>query len=221
MPRTLVGTDNFNRATLDADWSQRNADNGSVQITASTVYCGTAFGVMGYAKYVGSLAGSIGNDHYMSVVITGAPTGTANYGISVHARVSDDLNAARDCYFVRLSDELALGKIVNGTETILASGGGPTWANGDRLEIEVEGTSVRACRNGTPIGGAYTVTDTSLTTGGVGIGALGDPGICTGDDAQFGTVAAAATAGRSAAAVGSGLNSLGTALSRASLPSGF
>lgn len=191
MARNLVGTDNFNRAALGADWSQRNASNGSVQINANTVVTGSAFGVMGYAKYVGALAGSIGNDHYVSLAITGAPTGTANYGMSVHMRVSDDVDGARDCYFVRLSDQLYLGKIVNGVETILASGGGPTWANGDRLEGEAEGTTIRACRNGTPIGGAYTVTDTSLTTGGVGIGSMGDPGICSGDNVEFGTLAAA------------------------------
>lgn len=181
MARTLVASDNFNRASLGTDWSQRNSAAAILQITGSTAVCGSVFGQDGVAAWVG--AGSFTNDQCSSIVINGTPTGSNNYGMAACVRISADTDGNRDYYYALVSDTTYLNKIVNGTITTLFSGS-VTWAGGDRLEVEAEGTTIRLCKNGSPPSGSWVVTDTSIASGAPGVLGRGDPGICTGDDWQ-------------------------------------
>lgn len=195
MARTLIASDDFNRASLGANWAQCNAIEGSIAINASTqIYGPNALGdgARQSARWVG--AGSFTDDQYSSLEITLLSNFTTDYGIGVIARASADTNAARDQYVVFVCADSGgpsyttnFGKVVNGTYTSLHTAA-VTWSVGDRVEIECEGTTIRACKNGTPLGGAFTVTDTSLTTGVPGVAGSGGATTARGDNWQGGNV---------------------------------
>lgn len=181
-------SDNFNRAgpALGANWAGLvDTLVGAITISASTVFVGVASDADSAARWVG--AGNFGNDHWSSAVFAETDFGATGYAIGVIARASADTDANRDYYFHRANsnDTSEFGKTINGAETIFNSGA-VTWSDGDRVEIEVEGTTIRACKNGVPIGGAFTVTDSALSTGLPGILAQGDSAVATGDDWEAG-----------------------------------
>lgn len=189
MARVLIASDGFNRAgpAPGADWAQLNvALGGGVQIVGSTQIAGTVAGVQAAARWVG--AGAFGADQYSSIVLPSGDQNSASYAIGAIARASGDTDGARDYYYVFVSSATVFGKVVNGTDTIFVSDGAPSWPDGDRVELECEGTTIRVMRNGVAMGGAFTVTDASISNGQPGIIALGDPGITSGDDWEGGNL---------------------------------
>lgn len=192
MARTSIATDNFNRAgpALGANWTELNALNaGSPSIVASTVMQGGSAGHIAACRWDG--AGTFSNDQYSSIVALDLTFSSANYAQGVICRASADTHTARDYYFfVVLSNQVgALGKIVNGTETILHSDS-VSFANGSRIELECEGTTIRAMKDGVALGGSWTVTDASLSTGKPGIAPVGGDEVCTADDWEGGDITA-------------------------------
>lgn len=175
MARTTIATDDFNRASLGADWSQINSSFNSVTINSSSRVAGT-FQIQptdekGIALWVG--AGSFTNDQYASVKLTSAPGGGSSCGIGVVCRASSS-GATKNCYEAWVdgafpSPVTYLTKRVSGTRTVIFSSTSPSWTTNDLLELEVEGTTLRVCKNGTPLGGSFTQTDSSLATGAVGV----------------------------------------------------
>lgn len=195
--RTSIATDNFNRAApLGADWTQLNITlGGSVSIGSSTVYGGASGGQpVNGATAVWSGAGTFSNDQYSSAVFVETDFGSENYRIGVICRASTDTNANRDYYYhsAGSNNVSILGKIVNGTNTAIHTAS-VTWDDGDRVELECEGTTIRAMKSGVALGGSFTATDTALTTGKPGITANGDSFVATGDDWEGGDLSAAAT----------------------------
>jgi hypothetical protein len=100
---------------------------------------------------------------------------STGYYIGVAVRCSADTDGARDYYALIVSSDAAgpnyttrLIKIVNGSATTLHSAS-VAWASGDTVELEVEGTTLTGMKNGSALGGSFTQTDTSLTTGKPGI----------------------------------------------------
>lgn len=178
MARIQVVTDNFNRAALGADWAQLNPAWGDMAISGSTVVRGptaTDNTIAQAARYVGSSAGSITSDQYAAIqYVTYGGVAASDYGLGVVCRASTDQDGARDFYYFIVRDDgtAVLGKQVNGTHTTL-NNGAVSWASGDIVALEVEGTTLRACKNTTPLGGAWTLTDSSLSGGGVGIAGMG------------------------------------------------
>lgn len=175
MARSLIASDNFNRAALGADWQNLvSASRGDV-ITASSTHITGQYAGLGddhpTARWVG--AGTFLDNQYASVVLLNVVPGGTTYRTGVIVRSSADTGAGRDYYeaFVNLNGTIKtnLVKFVNGTMTVLAESTSPSWAVNDRLDLEVEGTTLRVCKNGTPLGGIFTVTDTSLTTGQPGV----------------------------------------------------
>jgi hypothetical protein len=173
--RSLVASDNFNRAdgAVGANWTQLYGFWGNMLVDTNQ-YRGAAGSDanMSAAAWAGS--GSFANDQYSSAILTDDGGGFGNAG-GVIARASTDTDANRDYYFFRWSPNTGtteLGKIVNGTETILVTSTTPTWAEGDRIEIECEGTTIRGMKNGVTVsaGATFSTTDSSL--------ASGKPGIC-------------------------------------------
>lgn len=143
----------------------------------------------GAARWVG--AGVFANNQYSSLTLLDVHFG-ATARIGVLARASGDTDGARDYYFYRHEDsgDLAvLGKVVNGTETILDSRAS-AFAVNDRIELEVEGTTLRGMKNGTTL---VTVIDSALATGNPGV-MNEQTGQLFGDDWEGGDLTAAGVA---------------------------
>ena len=198
---TFSGADN---ADLGApDWAQVFAWNGSVRhfsTPANSFYGSGGSGPSNFsgARYIGSTTFSA--DHYSSVKIAQF---TAAGAVAALARVSTDYDSAgqssRDFYFLLAAKSglTTLGKVVNGTAgyTPLVSSSSPTWSVGDRVEIEVEGTTIRGLKNGVLItaGATYEVTDTSLSSGNPGIGGYGGSSYSLGKEWSAGDLTAGAS----------------------------
>lgn len=181
MARTLVASDNFNRANgavganyeyiRDSAWQANPPEIATNKLVPLSD--GTHFQVCRWAG-----AGSFTNDQYAKLEIGGLGFFGATYRQGVVARCSADTNTAADMYGYYVLDDgsstrtTVLWKIVNGTQTTLDSAS-VAWANGDTIEIEVEGTTVRGLKNGAVI---VSVTDTSLATGKPGFVVAGDSG---------------------------------------------
>lgn len=193
--QTSVATDNFNRASLGADWDQLNPTQGSMATFTSTVVGGGTSGADAArqaARWIG--AGTFSDNQYASLEIVTLGNITTDYSMGVICRASADDDGARDYYEVVVFASSAgpdyttqLGKVVNGTYTVLNSGS-VAWAAADDIGIQCDGTSIRATKNGTAIGGSFTQTDSSLTTGAPGIAGSGD-GSNTGDNWDAGNMA--------------------------------
>lgn len=123
------------------------------------------------ACWIGS--GTFTDDQYSSLTIVNTPAGSSSSAaVGVIVRASG--NAGTRSFYEFYIDGAAtvnttLVKWVSGTRTVLNTSTSPTWAAGDKIELEVEGTTVRAMKNGVALGGSYTTTDSSVTTGSPGV----------------------------------------------------
>jgi hypothetical protein len=205
MARTAVATDNFNRASLGADWAQLNTTlAGDVTVDASVKFRGQystqPTNQKSAARWVG--AGTFTDDQYAKVKLLNPPpadfSGGANCELGVIVRASADTNGAKDFYEVACVHVSAgttnLCKWANGTRTLLATASVSYSAN-DTLELEAIGTGsstvVTAYKNGVAIAGlAY--TDTSALTGGVP-GVTASSAALFGDDWEGGNITAPAS----------------------------
>ena len=158
MARTLVASDNFNRASLGSDWSMVCTIRGNIVITASTKVWGEYAAIADdhpTAKWAG--AGTFTDDQYSSAVLLDSTPPGSTYRFGVIVRASTGTNATRDYYeaYVALITGAVtthLVKFVDGVATYIHTSSSPTWADNDRIELEVEGNTLRVCKNGTPLG---------------------------------------------------------------------
>jgi hypothetical protein len=193
MARTSIATDDFNRAGpgFGANWTTLTpGTTGPGKITASTVIEGSDTSP---SAEVWSGAGTFTDDQYSSLEILDLSFGTSSYGQGVLCRASTDTDAGRDYYYFSVRSDLTatLGKVVNGTNTALntASVSGIFTSTGvQRVELECEGTTIRAMRDGTALGGAWTVTDSALTTGKPGVFPQNNGAGVTGDNWEGGNI---------------------------------
>ena len=171
MARTAVATDNFNRADgpgLGANWTNVGpfaSSSGVMRINSSINIYGGGGGDCA-ARWTG--AGTFTADQYSSLVVTGVGTDFSYVGVI--ARASSDADGNRDYYKYQMRGifgTTSLVKVVNGVETTLsATPATLTWNDGDRIEIECEGTSIRGLKNGVV---QHSATDSALTTGVPGV----------------------------------------------------
>lgn len=193
MARTSVATDNFNRASLGSNWINVNTGNaGDISINSSVKFAGqyTTQPTNQIAEAVWAGSGSFTNDHYSEIKILNVQdAGGTSQRHGVLARASGS-GATRTAYMAVVEQSFAspqttyIAKIVSGTITILYSSTS-AWVDNDKLSIECEGTTIRVCKNGTPLGGSFTLTDSSITTGTPGIAATN---AAYGDDWDGGTI---------------------------------
>jgi hypothetical protein len=174
MARTLIASDNFNRASLGTDWSDLNSGWNTLSIAGSVaaVYSFSTISLaqFGATRWVGS--GSFSNNQYSEIDPTGFAFGGGAEAIGAGVRVSADEGTEQNGYYFHVRDDAASGgshlailwKVVGGTTTVLHSAS-VTWGDGDKISIEAEGTTIRGCKNGTPLGGSFTQTDSDLSTG--------------------------------------------------------
>lgn len=197
MARTSIATDDFNRASLGANWTNINVSNGgNLSIDSSIRITGqySSFGDdanAAVAMWVG--AGSFTNDQYSSLKLTNfisAGQG-ASYPIGVAVRASGS-DASRSYYAAVVKDSASnttrLFKVVSGALTQLATTTGTTWADNDVITIECEGTAIRVFKNATQIT-ALNSTDSSIASGATGVAGVN---ALYGDDWDGGNITAAA-----------------------------
>jgi hypothetical protein len=192
MARTSVATDNFNRASLGSNWQGLYTWDGNLTIQSSTLVRGS--GTANPARWNGS--GTFSDNQYSSAtIVTFGGVDTSNYYLGCICRASGDVDSSatntRDFYEFIVQDvsarRIELAKTVNGTRTILAFSATSSFANGDIISMEVEGTTLRGYRNGVLI---LSATDSDLTTGKPGL--IGSDGT-TMDDWDGGDVTASTT----------------------------
>lgn len=179
--RSLVASDSFTRADgpIGADWAyiREIAWTASPPQVLTNRLVGSATGShYQVARWIG--AGSFSDDQYAQIYIDNIVNSSNSYRAGVVVRCSGDTDTAADYYAWNVhsvgsstkSNELI--KVVNGTETVLFSTP-QAWVDGDSLALEVEGTTLRAYRNGSVVA---TVTDSDLATGKPGVLAAGNSG---------------------------------------------
>lgn len=200
MTRTSIATDDFNRASLGANWTNVNTGNaGSISIDSSTRAVGQ-YGVQPtneIAEAVWAGTGSFTADQYSEVTLINplANGGAANRQACA-VRMSGTGGTRSEYQAVVQQDSATtpttyIAKVVSGTITILYSAA-QAWANADKLSLEAEGTTLRLCRNGVPLGGGFTLTDSSVATGTPGVAATVAAYL---DAWEGGNVSAASTGG--------------------------
>lgn len=176
------------------DFTALNPADGSIVIDTNRIESNVSSQTLD-ARWTGS--GTFSDDQYAKLTVTGLsnPGGLNQMGVIL--RASADTEGSRDCYrvFVRENNttEIRIEKIVNGTTTVLNTTNVSAFANGDTVEGEVEGTTIRSYRNGTLVA---SVTDSALTTGKPGITARLEfgPGLF-GDNWEAGDMTAASSGG--------------------------
>lgn len=203
--RTSVATSTFTGTNGNdvASFTQTNGSDGAIRYDTNKYE--NPF--TGFADAYWSGAGTFTNDQYATAVVTGLSNPGGNNAVGIVLRCSTDTGAGRDCYRIYVYEDsttaIKIDKVVNGTVTNLATTSVGAFANGDTVEGEVEGTTLRAYRNGVQVG--TDITDSALTTGKPGVcGVLGfGPGLF-GDDWVGGNLTASA-AGQPTSIRGSGV----------------
>ncbi len=199
MPRVLVQSDNFNRASLDSNWTNQNTGAaGNVLIDSSTRATGQfsaqATDQLAAARWTG--AGAFTADQYSVLRLTNVTSGggvITRAGVTVRSSGSGTARAyyeavVQQTFTTSMLTELAVW--VSGVGRTVLHSASLVWANGDLLELEVEGTTLRVLRNGVPLGGGFTRTDATLTSGVPGITITGS---AFGDDWEGGNITASST----------------------------
>jgi len=192
--RTTIATDNFNRASLGANWTQTDDFNCApgIQIVSSTIIDSSHTGPCS-ARYTGA---SFTDQQYslMALVFFNADN---NQRMGVACLMSPDMNGGQDRYEYTILDDSGTGtktteiaKVVNNTRTVLASSS-VTWSVSDTIEIECDPTAhtVTGFKNG--VQQVQATSQTDLTTGLPGVTIMGG---YQGDNWEGGNVSAAAAA---------------------------
>lgn len=200
MPRTLIASDDFNRAdgAVGANWlyirdtawqaNPPNVTSGQLTPRAS----GDNYQAI---RWAGS--GSFSDDQYAKITLQAFSFQTNAYRVGVIVRCSADTNTAADYYSAWVADNAANGstktltveKRVNGTKSTLLTHTSTTWTNGDTLSLEVEGTTLRVYKNDVQVGSD--ITDSSLSTGKPGALVAGGGNVPAGDNWEGGDVSSA------------------------------
>jgi hypothetical protein len=171
MARVSVATAD---GTTLTGFTQTNVNNaGSISIDSGIQFTGQfnlQAGVdLASVRWTG--AGSFNNDGYSSIkCINFTSNGGAAvcHGVTIRCSGAD---ATRTCYEAFLEQDstttpvLVFQKWVNGTRTLLNSGTVSWSGNASRLELEAVGTTITVMKDGVAIGGAFTQTDSSISSG--------------------------------------------------------
>jgi hypothetical protein len=190
MARTLVASETFTysdgalASVSGGNWTSLNPSLATPRVTSNKF--DTEHSNRAVARWTG--AGTWLANQYAKITLSGLTSGNAVIGVIV--RASADIDGNRDYYSAWVNENAGaflteIYKTVNGTETQLSSVSGDGWANGDIIEIEAEGTTIRVFRNG---GLLRSVTDSDIagsSSDRAGVIAIAGP---LGDDWEGGTL---------------------------------
>ncbi len=169
MSRTLVKSDAFTYsngalATVSSgDWTSINSGSATLNCSGNKAVSAHVNYAIGRWEGGSTGAGTWTADQYAKAAITRSANSGNRAGVIV--RCSADTNANRDYYAAYVmenagSADTFIIKTVNGTNTTLSNVSGDGWADGDTIEIEAEGTTIRVFRNGVEL---RNVTDSSIS----------------------------------------------------------
>lgn len=195
MPRsTIAGPITLKDSSVfSANFTQTNTNSGGdILIDANGAYgqytaqagAGDDYAHRASARYTGT--GTVTADQASSAVLAVGLVGTAARSAGVCVLASGS-NTTRTHYEVSVSMSFGstfgttLRKVVNNTVTILYADT-VSWAVGQRVELEADTTTtpgstiLRVCKDGVPLGGGFTLTDSTspISTGNPGIVASGN-----------------------------------------------
>ncbi len=171
--RVQVISDDFNRTggLLGSNWT--DLITASTALIVNDMVRGTSLITGSAAIWTGS--GTLTANQYADVEIRSLNNLSTDYWIGVLLRASTDTDANRDYYLARVFENSAgptytteISKVVNSSLTVLYSAA-QSWTVSDRIGLEAVGTSLMLTRNGVALGGGFTLTDSTLTTGRAGI----------------------------------------------------
>lgn len=170
MPRSLIASDDFNRATLGSNWSNvMEFTAGFMTIESSTAVRGQyqAQGLHGHAvaRWVG--AGTFTANQYSSIKITQTASGLGTgqtQGATVRTGAGMDSTSSYVEIYYQHAGNIVMVKRVGGVYYQIATTAQFLVAN-DILSIECEGQVYRSYVNGVLLGGAFTYTDDGTTNG--------------------------------------------------------
>lgn len=180
---TTLATDNFNRAdsgNLGSNWTLASSITDCNVIPIASNKASAPLGI-GYGEFYN--AASFPNDQWGQVTIVTADT-TSDCGFGIILRYS-----ASGMYFAQASTHES--RIYKGTapNTYAQVGSdGPGFADGDVFYSEIQGTTLVVKNNGSTV---ITATDSSFSSGAVGLWASGSGTTSTADDWSAGDFAGA------------------------------
>lgn len=161
---STLASDTFNRANanpIGGNWTTGSGD-GAMQITSNAAW--PADNTLDSQAYYNAVTWPA--DQWSEVAVTsGTIGGGTGFGVSArksaaaatHYRLVVDRNA---------SNNIELAKVVAGAFTLIWDRTS-AYSDGDVIRLEVQGTTLRAYRNGTQIGADS--TDSGIATGNAGI----------------------------------------------------
>lgn len=188
MARSVVATEDFS-ADL-ANWTQWNSAWGNCTITAGDQLQGPGGQPCGI-YWTG--AGTFTADQYSKIVVGGGGWYGSAYRTGCAVRMSGNGGTTRSCYFLRVEWDgspnrtVRLGKVVNGTETSIATTS-LAVVDGDVFWLEMVGSAFTCYRNTTEILAGN--SDTDLASGVPGAVAQ-EPSAAWLDDVELGNITAA------------------------------
>jgi hypothetical protein len=157
MARTSIATDAFTysngvlESVAGGNWTNLRPSTNDVSVSSNAVV-NSGFSTISNYRWDGT--GSFTADQYAKITLTTINwTSTPNVKLGVSVRFASDTDANRDGYYAYIQDESGtvhtkIDKVVNGTATNLSDATGDGFANGDTIELEAEGTTLRVFKNG-------------------------------------------------------------------------
>jgi hypothetical protein len=167
MARTSIATDAFTysngelAAVAGGNWTNLRPSSNEIFISSNRVVGG--YSNTGNYRWDGS--GSFTADQYAKITLTTIDwTSNPDVRLGVGVRYSSDTDANRDGYYAYIQYESSaehtkIDKVVNGSATNLSNVTGDGFVNGDTIELEAEGTTLRVFKNGVEL---RNVTDSDI-----------------------------------------------------------
>lgn len=168
----VLATDDFNRADnadLGADWTpQQDGTNGGDNFE---IVSNTAKSPEANDSCEQQVTATWPNDQWSEATLFNTNNSGQGAGSGVALRCA--AVGTRTYYrFCANASGWTLGRLVGGTHTEIIGGTGTVWAAGDRVYLEVQGTTLVAKKNTTAGAGGTTVTtqtDANIASGRAGI----------------------------------------------------
>lgn len=160
--------DNFNRASLGANWGARGGGTNLMQIVASVRATGTGPGTLNYAYWIPA---AFGPDCECFYKLVSALVSSGDY-IRLYVRIQSVATASESGYMMNW-DNTAGCKILKyatreSSQTLLAINGSARFALNDQIVFRAVGTTLTVYQNGTSV---VSVTDsTTAAAGNVAMG---------------------------------------------------
>jgi hypothetical protein len=160
-----LGADAFQRANgaLASPWTVVTGNPATLRISSDKV---SSSNLSSDTAYLNSSATWPG-DQYASVVLSNPSTTAPNHGYGVVVRAQSGSNSYYRLIGSAVGFELAL--INNGAFSIISTGSGTTFANGDSMTLAIQGTALTCYRNLVAFSGCGG-TDGALSAGSPGLG---------------------------------------------------